>query len=336
MRLGKISGKVSKFAGIYQPISSDSVMMVLERMIFLIQVDIVSGFLGAGKTTLITKLAARFMAAGQRVVVIENEYGQAGIDRTLLEQEGFSVVEITQGCICCTLRGDFTSAVLDIAASVRPDRILIEPSGIFMLSEALSIFDSPAVKAVCTVQSVVTIVDSLLYLRQSEHFSEFLQDQIHHASKLVLSKVDRVSPLSLEYVLQEIAKLHFHGDIVAVDLDSITDVDLAALLEVDGNIAHAGHCCQAHASHHHFDTLQITPVRPYGKDELQDMLTALSAGNYGSIVRLKGFVQGPAGILEISYVDGDFTVKERKRETAPVLTFIGVHLDSDNIKTLFE
>ncbi len=301
----------------------------------LIQVDIVSGFLGAGKTTLITRMAAHFLALGQKVAVVENEYGQSGIDRMLLEQEGFSVVEITQGCICCTLRGDFEAAILEIAEKVRPDRILIEPSGIFLLSEALSIFSSPAIRAVCTVRSVITIVDGLLFLRQSERFSEFLQDQIHHAGKLVLSKADRISPLSLEYLLQEIGKLHFRGDVIPLDLNNIAPGRLVDLLQADGVGGHAHHCHHHRGEHSHFDTFQINTERSYSKGELLDALSTLAAGQFGSVIRLKGFVRGPAGMVEISYVDGDFTAKERKRDCSPVLVVIGVGLDQDRITALF-
>lgn len=313
----------------------------------MIQVDIISGFLGAGKTTLITKLAGYFMSKGQKVVVIENEYGQVGIDNTFLEQEGFSVYEITQGCICCTLRGDFESALMEIAHTGKPDRILIEPSGIFMLSEALSIFHSPQIKAVCRVNAVITIVDSLLYLRQSERFSEFLGNQIHHASKLVLSKADRVSPLSLEYIIADIGRLHFHGAVIPADLNRIPMESLAALLEPGAGHIHAGQCdhnshndhCQHdhdHAPHHRFDSMQFSPARSYTSDELQKILSALAQGSAGSVIRLKGFVQGLGGPLEISYVDGDFTIKERKKEVAPVLSLIGEHLDEAGIKAMFE
>ena len=159
------------------------------------KIDIFSGFLGAGKTTLIKKLIAESFA-GQQVVLIENEFGEIGIDGGFLKEAGIVINEMNSGCICCSLVGDFGKALKEVIAQYHPDRILIEPSGVGKLSDvikAVARVTEEVADANIQLNSFVAVVDAGKAVMYMKNFGEFFNDQIENANTIILSRTQKVS-----------------------------------------------------------------------------------------------------------------------------------------------
>ncbi len=154
----------------------------------MIQIDIFSGFLGAGKTTLIKKLI-REAYAGERVVLIENEFGEIGVDGGFMQDAGIEVTEMNSGCICCSLVGDFSKALQEVANRYSPDRILIEPSGVGKLSDVIKAVQRAEVKD-SRLNAFCTVVDAKKCKAYLKNFGEFFLDQVENASCIVLSHTE--------------------------------------------------------------------------------------------------------------------------------------------------
>ena len=165
------------------------------------KVDIISGFLGAGKTTLIKKLLDQVFS-GEKLVLIENEFGEVSVDGGFLQQAGIQVSELSSGCICCTLVGDFTQALGQVYDQYKPDRILIEPSGVAKLSDVIAAVED-AVKAVPELElnSFVTVVDSTKAKSYMKNIPEFYNNQIQSAGSILLSRTQKLTQEKLEAVV---------------------------------------------------------------------------------------------------------------------------------------
>jgi len=174
----------------------------------MIKVDLISGFLGAGKTTLIKLLANALTENKERVVIIENEFGEIGIDGKILELEGLKVFEITKGCLCCSVKGDFVETLLKIVQEINPDRILIEPSGIFVPIDIIDIFKDPQINCHMELNALITIIDSIHYLKQRVKYNFFFENQIRYAKSVVMSKTDNISLESISIIRREILKIN--------------------------------------------------------------------------------------------------------------------------------
>ena len=159
------------------------------------KIDIVSGFLGAGKTTLIKKLI-REAYAGEQLVLIENEFGEIGIDGGFLQDAGIQITEMNAGCICCSLVGDFTKALTQVLEQFHPDRILIEPSGVGKLSDVIRAVQG--IGQALSLNSATTVVDAMKCRMYMKNFGEFFDDQVSHAGCIVLSRTANMSLEKLE------------------------------------------------------------------------------------------------------------------------------------------
>ena len=149
------------------------------------KIDIISGFLGAGKTTLIKKLIEEALK-GQKVVLIENEFGEIGIDGGFLKESGIQINEMNSGCICCSLVGDFNTALKDVLEQYTPDRIIIEPSGVGKLSDVMKAVIDVSADMDVALNSAVTIVDAAKCKMYMKNFGEFFNNQIENAGTVVL------------------------------------------------------------------------------------------------------------------------------------------------------
>lgn len=148
------------------------------------KVDIISGFLGAGKTTFIKQLINQ-VYTGEKLVLIENEFGEIGIDGGFLKDAGIEITEMNSGCICCTLVGDFSKALQKVLAEYRPDRVLIEPSGVGKLSDIVRAIENVKKDADIEISGRITVVDGKKAKLYLENFGEFFEDQVKHASTIV-------------------------------------------------------------------------------------------------------------------------------------------------------
>ena len=234
------------------------------------KIDVFSGFLGAGKTTLIKKLLKEAYV-GEKLVLIENEFGEIGIDGGFMKDAGIQVTEMNQGCICCSLVGDFGKALAQVLEQFHPDRILIEPSGVGKLSDVL--------KAVMNVQNddlvlntYTTVVDASKIKMYMKNFGEFYKNQVETAKTIILSRSQKLSEDKLAEALAMIRQLNEHATIVTTPWDDINGKQILEAMEIKNSFAEellkdegicpvCGHhhdddddeCDHDHEHHHHHD-----------------------------------------------------------------------------------
>ena len=156
------------------------------------KIDIVSGFLGAGKTTLIKKLLKEVLA-DTKVVLIENEFGEIGIDGGFLKEAGIEIKEMNSGCICCSLVGDFATSLKEVLTTYAPERVLIEPSGVGKLSDVMKAVQGAMQDEEVTLNSAVVVVDACKCKMYMKNFGEFFINQIEYAGTIILSRTDKLS-----------------------------------------------------------------------------------------------------------------------------------------------
>ena len=195
------------------------------------KIDIISGFLGAGKTTLIKKLIKEALG-GEKVVLIENEFGEIGIDGGFLKEAGIEITEMNSGCICCTLVGDFGAALKDVITKYSPDRIIIEPSGVGKLSDVIkAVADVKKDFEDVSLNSFITVADAGKTTMYMKNFGEFFNDQIENANTIVLSRTAKTAENKLEKAVAAIKEHNDKAVIITTDWDSLTGKQILDTME---------------------------------------------------------------------------------------------------------
>ena len=232
----------------------------------MIKIDVISGFLGAGKTTLIKKLFASNLK-NEKVVLIENEFGEIGVDGAFLKDSGVQIKEINSGCICCSLVGDFSKSMKEIVEKFSPDRIIIEPSGVGKLSDIIKAIEK--VEEPLKINIVATVVDGGKCKMYFKNFGEFYDDQIKQANTVIVSKTDKLGEEKILAAVELIKSLNPHATIVTTPVTELEPNKLLSVLEGDVNNVDSlleslkaehddddddddDHCC-CHHHHHHDD-----------------------------------------------------------------------------------
>ena len=198
----------------------------------MIKIDVISGFLGAGKTTLIKKLFASDLK-NEKVVLIENEFGEIGVDGAFLKDSGVQIKEINSGCICCSLVGDFSKSMKEIVEKFNPDRIIIEPSGVGKLSDIIKAIEK--VEEPLKINIVATVVDGGKCKMYFKNFGEFYDDQIKQANTVIVSKTDKLSEEKILAAVELIKSLNPHATIVTTPVIELEPNKLLSVLEGDVN-----------------------------------------------------------------------------------------------------
>ncbi len=200
------------------------------------KIDIISGFLGAGKTTLIKKLLEETFK-GQQVVLIENEFGEIGIDGGFLKDAGINITEMNSGCICCSLVGDFGTALKDVITKFHPDRIIIEPSGVGKLSDVVKAVQGVAADAPLELNSLVTVADANKCKMYMKNFGEFYNNQVESAHTIVLSRTQNVKQDKLEACVALLREHNQDAVIITTPWDELTGDQLLAAMEKPVSLA---------------------------------------------------------------------------------------------------
>ena len=223
------------------------------------KIDIISGFLGAGKTTLIKKLLSEALK-GQQVVLIENEFGEIGIDGGFLKDAGVNITEMNSGCICCSLVGDFGTALKDVITKFNPDRIIIEPSGVGKLSDVIKAVQGVAEDAPIELNSLVTVADANKCKMYMKNFGEFYNNQVESAHTIVLSRTQNMKQDKLEACVAMIREHNKDAAVITTPWDELTGEQLLAAMEkpvslADMVMAEEDICpvCGGHHDHDHED-----------------------------------------------------------------------------------
>ena len=339
------------------------------------KIDIFSGFLGAGKTTLIKKLIKEAFA-GQQVVLIENEFGEIGIDGGFLKESGIQINELNAGCICCSLVGDFRTALQQVVEQYHPDRIVIEPSGVGKLSDVTRAVEGVAEHLDVQLNSFVTVADVNKVKMYMKNFGEFYDDQISHASCIILSRTQNATEEKIAAAVAMLREKNPTATIVTTAWDALTGEQILKAMSTKDDFKaeliamaakaneehahedeeeehehhhhhdhddHDEHCCCGHHHHHHdhdadevFTSWGVETAKKFSKADIEHALTELDTGNYGMILRSKGIVDGGAdGWLEFDYVPGEWEVRARGADVGGKLVVIGSKLDEKAIAALF-
>ncbi len=237
------------------------------------KIDIYSGFLGAGKTTLIKKLIQEGYC-GQKLVLIENEFGEIGIDGGFLQDAGINITEMNSGCICCSLVGDFGKALEQVISQYHPDRVIIEPSGVGKLSDVIAAVEKVTSEDV-VLGYTVAVADAGKVKVYTKNFGEFYNNQIETASTIILSRTDAIPQAKLDAAVAILREHNDHATVVTTPWTELTGAQLIEAMEGQASVAKAleelehehhhhhhhhheeGHCChhdhEEHEHHHHHE-----------------------------------------------------------------------------------
>ena len=333
------------------------------------KIDIISGFLGAGKTTLIKKLIEQAFK-GEKLVLIENEFGEIGIDGGFLKDAGVQITEMNSGCICCSLVGDFGTALKQVITDYTPDRIIIEPSGVGKLSDVIKAVKDVSGNLDVELDSYTTVADVSKVKIYMKNFGEFFNNQIESANTIILSRTQTTTQDKIEKAVAMIREKNDHATIITTPWD---EIDGAAIREAMQNYKsleetmmdeakkghehhhehehhhdhdHGDECtcgCLDHDHHHHhadevFTSWGKETPHKYNEDKLREILDTLAdTEKYGVILRAKGIVPSDASEwLYFDLVPGEFEIRKGKADITGKLCVIGSKLKEDDLAELFE
>lgn len=306
-------------------------------------IDIVTGFLGAGKTTLISEYATFRINQKERIVIIENEFGETGIDGELLCDVGLSVRELENGCICCTLKDDLFTILDDLMRNNPPDRIIIEPTGVFVFEDIFGIINDPKLNSSYKIGSVAAVCDAINFTQHQKRYNMFFKQQISHANSLYISKTDDMKAKDIIDIIESLQQIAPDADIIAKGLPDFTSSDWEALFHAEKQIDEQEH---EHHSHYHHEnesshsgikSVTISCNRAFSKSELYVALKLISSDEFGEIPRAKGFVAASDDNYFLFDVVGsqvsitDTGNKPRKARC----TFIGSGIHKSGLMSLF-
>ena len=221
--------------------------------VIMAKIDIISGFLGAGKTTLIKKLIAEAFQ-GEKLVLIENEFGEIGIDGGFLKESGIQITEMNSGCICCSLVGDFGEALKEVLEKYTPDRVIIEPSGVGKLSDVVKAVQDIGEGA--EINSTATVVDATKCKMYIKNYGEFYNNQIEYAGTVILSRTQNLSDDKLDKCLKLIREKNGEASVITTPWDDIDGKNILEAMEKVNSLEkelleeHGGECCHHHEHHH--------------------------------------------------------------------------------------
>ena len=345
-----------------------------ERRYKMTKIDIISGFLGSGKTTLIRKLLNETLK-NEKVVLIENEFGEIDVDSDFLKDTSIEIKSINAGCICCSLQGDFEEALKKVIETYSPDRIIIEPSGVGKLSDV-----TKAVKTVeeAKINALCTIVDARKCKIYAKNFKEFFNDQIKAATCIIMSKTQTISEEKLKEAYAIIKEINPEARIMTTAWDNLYGSTILTVMEQNINILddehecscgcghhhdehcecghdhhhdehcecehehhHDEHCGCGHDHHHHHhdhdadEIFNSVGFETIRKYSKQELETMLSKLDE-NILRAKGIVENvEGGWINFDYVSGDIDIREGNPAYTGLISVIGSHVDHDTIKEIF-
>ena len=318
------------------------------------KIDIFSGFLGAGKTTLIKKLIKESFA-GQKVVLIENEFGEIGIDGGFLKESGIQINELNAGCICCSLVGDFRAALQQVVEQYHPDRIVIEPSGVGKLSDVTRAVEGVAEHLDVQLSSFVTVADVNKVKMYMKNFGEFYDDQISHASCIILSRTQTASEEKIAAAVAMLREKNPTATIVTTAWDELTGEQILKAMSTKDDfkaelIAMAAKANEEHThedeeeEHHHhhhhadevFTSWGVETAKKFDKASIEAALHELDSGKYGTILRAKGILPAVDGTwIHFDYVPEECNVRTGSADITGKLCVIGSKLDEAGVAALF-
>lgn len=326
------------------------------------KVDIISGFLGAGKTTLIKKLLEERAFPNEKIVLIENEYGEIGIDGAILKNNGIEIKELNSGCICCTIAGDFRKALKEMIKMYHPDRIIIEPSGVGKLSDVLKGCQQYVTDKLIEIKLCMTVIDAMKYKLYMKNFAEFYKDQLVNAKTILLSRTQCMKPEALEFVINDIKQYNKSAPVITTQWEWLSGSEIVKIAEgseeycleknmmkeLQASMKKTGrsyHISELKITgseqkgHHCADDLFSVWSKETGKvfdhSQLKHILSELEHAD-GLILRAKGFVRtGDNSWIQFDYVPGECSMKEANADFTGRICVIGNNVDGLFLSELF-
>ena len=339
------------------------------------KIDIFSGFLGAGKTTLIKKLIKEAFT-GEKIVIIENEFGEIGIDGGFLKDAGINITEMNSGCICCSLVGDFGEALKKVLAQYSPDRIIIEPSGVGKLSDVIKAVEELEVDDI-TLNSFTTVVDAGKCKIYMKNFGEFFGNQVEHANCIILSRTKDIAEEKLHTALHLLKEKNNKATVISTDWDLLTGAQILDAMEhkntLDSDIEEMHHhhhhhhehgeechchehhhhhhhehgeechCHEHHHEHHHhaddvFTSWGKETANKYTYEQLDNILSNLGNSElYGTVLRAKGIIENTdGGWLHFDFVPEEKEIRVGSAEVIGRICVIGSGLNQNALAELFK
>ena len=332
------------------------------------KIDVYSGFLGAGKTTLIKKMISEGYQ-GQKLVLIENEFGEIGIDGGFLQEAGINITEMNSGCICCSLVGDFGKALEQVISQYHPDRVIIEPSGVGKLSDVIGAVEKVTNEDV-TLGYTVAVADAGKVKVYTKNFGEFYNNQIETASTIVLSRTDSVPQAKLDAAVALLREHNNVATVVTTPWNQLTGAQLIEAMEGQASLAvelarmeqerlaheehehhhheHDEHCTcgchehdhEGHHHHHHADEVftswGVETAKKFTREAIEAALNQLDSGDFGFVLRAKGIVPCADGTwIHFDYVPEEKDIRVGGAAITGKLCVIGSKLDEAGVAKLF-
>ena len=335
------------------------------------KIDIISGFLGAGKTTFIKKMLEDVFK-GEKIVLIENEFGEVGIDGGFLKDSGIEITEMNSGCICCSLVGDFGKNLREVIERFHPDRILIEPSGVGKLSDVMKSVKDVEEEQDVKLNGRITVVNTLKATKQMKAFGEFFNNQIEYATVVVLSRTQNAKPEQTEVVVKAVQEKNPEAAIITTPWDEIDGKQIYKVIEEkksleeelmeehhhdhehehhhDHDHDHGEDCTcgchdhdHDHEQHHHhhaddvFTSWGTETPHVFKKETIENALKAFcETEDYGVILRAKGIVPSEDGTwIYFDMVDGEYELRTGEPDYTGRLCVIGTNVEENKLKELF-
>lgn len=314
-------------------------------------VDIFSGFLGAGKTMLIKKLLSE-KVYDTNTVIIENEFGEVGIDGSILKESNIEVKEINSGCICCEVSGDFGDAVFEVLNKYNPDTIIIEPSGVAKLSEILKTLDGIKFQDKIYIRNIFTLIDIKNYDIYLKNFKEFYENQIKKANKIVLSRTQFVDNKKINNTIESLKTFNNKAEIIYKPWNELLGIDFnreRKLMEKDLDLnknrisllkSNNNKIFKKEVKHNAkevFESYPIDLMKMTSTEELQKKFEFIANNDkYGKVIRAKGVIEGlDGGYYQFDYVPNEFKARKIKWSSRKVVSIIGSELNKKELNVLF-
>jgi len=337
------------------------------------KIDIISGFLGAGKTTFIKKLLEEAIA-GEQVVLIENEFGEIGIDGGFLKDAGIEIREMNSGCICCSLVGDFGKSLVEVLIKYQPERVIIEPSGVGKLSDVMNAVRDVAKNLDVKLNSAVTIVDAAKCKMYMKNFGEFFNNQVENAGTIVLSRTDVADAKKVQQDVELLREHNTTASIMTTPISKLSGTQLLEIIEKPDTMMedllaqvkedhehheHSEECdchehhhehgeeCGCHEHHHDhdhhhadevFSSWGMETISSCTKAELTEILDELAYGNhYGDVLRAKGMLasENPGEWYYFDLVPEEYEIRTGNPDYTGKVCVIGANLNEEKLNNAF-
>ena len=290
---------------------------------------LVSGFLGAGKTTFIKEMAKNI---NLEFVVLENEYADIGVDGDFLDEKNLNIWEMSEGCICCSMKGDFKSSIKRIYSEINPEYLIIEPTGVGMLSsiiENIREIDNNDIE----ILSPITLIDITSFNEYLETFNNFFIDNLKNTGKVILTKLENSSHFEIENIKNEILKINNNLEILTTDYRTFPKKWFGEILNksIDNKIIDKNFSLKTHIN---LRTFSKENVNLKTMDELGLLLNRLVNGDFGKIYRAKGIVKIDGYWGKFNLVYKNFEMEPISDAKTTKIVIIGNNLDIENLKNI--